>query len=147
MTELKYGGSDVKKLMFRDIEIGGSQKLESGTPLAFLEPTNNMPISTPIHLFNSGSNWENLEKINVQIGLKGTNPFINDSFITTSVLNISEIKKGSASMSYTALGNTSSWNFNGVVSDDGSLALIISGDLTIFYIHSSRSINFYITVA
>ena len=146
MAELKYGGSDVKKLMFRDIEIGGSQKLESGTPLAFLEPTN-MPISTPLHLFSSGSSWENLEKINVQIGQRGTNPFINYSFITTSVLNISEIKKGSASMSYTASGFTSSWNFNGVVSDDGSLALIISGDLTAYYKNSSRSINFYITVA
>ncbi len=143
----KIGGSNVGKIMYGGQEIGGSQKLESGTPLAFLELTNNMPISTPIHLFNSGSNWENLEKINVQIGLKGTNPFINDSFITTSVLNISEIKKGSASMSYTASGHTSSWNFNGVVSDDGSLALIISGDLTAYYMNSSRSINFYITVA
>lgn len=147
MTELKYGGSEVKKLMFRDIEVGGSQKLESGTPLAFLEITNNTPISTPIHLFNSGRNWENLERINVQIGLRGTNPFINDSFITTSVLNISEIKKGSASMSYTKSGNTSSWNFNGVVSDDGSLVLIISGDNSAYYLSSSQPINFYMTVA
>lgn len=62
MTELKYGGSDVK-IMYGSQEIGGATKLEPGTilylPDAYVTSFENA------HLLSTTKNWSNINGINL----------------------------------------------------------------------------------
>lgn len=63
MTELKYGGNEVGKLMYGDEEISSGQfKLEPGTVIFKGDSS-----STPIHLLSSGKEWEHIDLINVKL--------------------------------------------------------------------------------
>lgn len=64
MTELKYGGSDVK-IMYGDREIGGATKLEPGTIL-YMSETKEVSFKN-IHLLSTTKNWSNLNGINIEI--------------------------------------------------------------------------------
>ncbi len=69
MTELKYGGSDVK-IMYGSQEIGGATKLEPGTILYI--PDVYVTSFENAHLLSTTKKWENLNGINLAI--------YNDSF-------------------------------------------------------------------
>ena len=63
MTELKYGGNNVVKIMYGDQEIGGATKLEPGTILYII---NSYKTSFEnAHLLNTTKNWSNINGINV----------------------------------------------------------------------------------
>ena len=66
MTELKYGGSDVK-IMYGDREIGGVTKLEPGTIIYTGDVGEN------IHLLSSGKKWKNISEIRIKafVGTSG----------------------------------------------------------------------------
>ena len=68
MTELKYGGSDVK-IMYGDQEIGGAAKLEPGTILYIGSKglDNSVPISKA-HLFSTTEDWSNVNGISITVG-------------------------------------------------------------------------------
>lgn len=63
MTELKYGGSDVK-IMYGSQEIGGATKLEPGTILYIANPGSNKIENA--HLFSTTKKWENINGITIQ---------------------------------------------------------------------------------
>ena len=58
MTELKYGGSDVK-IMYGDKDVSGNQMLEAGTIVYRGNP------STAIHLLSVDSQWDNISKLRI----------------------------------------------------------------------------------
>lgn len=62
MTELKYGGSDVK-IMYGSQEIGGATKLEPGTILYMSEKMEDL---RNVHLLSTTKNWNNINGINVR---------------------------------------------------------------------------------
>lgn len=62
MTELKYGGSDVK-IMYGSQEIGGATKLEPGTIL-YMSNSSESDIKN-LHLLSTTKNWNNINGINV----------------------------------------------------------------------------------
>ena len=64
MTELKYGGSDVK-IMYGSQEIGGATKLEPGTIL-YMSSSTEKTIKN-LHLLSTTKNWNNLNGINVGV--------------------------------------------------------------------------------
>ena len=64
MTELKYGGSDVK-IMYGDQEIGGTTKLEPGTILYVSSP--GIYDLKDAHLFSTTNNWSNIDGINIAV--------------------------------------------------------------------------------
>ena len=62
MTELKYGGSDVK-IMYGSQEIGGATKLEPGTVLYIGNYMGNS--FEDVHLLNTTKNWSNIDGIKI----------------------------------------------------------------------------------
>lgn len=64
MTELKYGGSDVK-IMYGSQEIGGTTKLEPGTILYMSKKMEDG--FENVHLLSTTRNWSNINGINVKI--------------------------------------------------------------------------------
>ena len=64
MTELKYGGSDVK-IMYGDQEIGGATKLEPGTIL-YMSNSTQYTIEN-VHLSSTTKNWSNLNGIKIAL--------------------------------------------------------------------------------
>ena len=72
MTELKYGGSDVK-IMYGDREIGGATKLEPGTILyisgydvsRYNNELNNPGSTAAITFPSVGKHWEGLKNIRI----------------------------------------------------------------------------------
>ena len=64
MTELKYGGSDVK-IMYGSQEIGGATKLEPGTIL-YVANYGSKSFEN-VHLFSTTKKWENINGINLAI--------------------------------------------------------------------------------
>ena len=65
MTELKYGGSDVVKIMYGSQEIGGATKLEPGT--IFYVSTETEGTIKNMHLPSTTKNWNNINGINVLV--------------------------------------------------------------------------------
>jgi len=65
MTELKYGGSDVK-IMYGSQEIGGTTKLEPGTILYVTEGNHETGFED-LHLSNTTKNWSNINGINARV--------------------------------------------------------------------------------
>ena len=68
MTELKYGGSDVK-IMYGSQEIGGATKLEPGTILYLTEGLEAERNLEGVHLKNTTKDWSNLDGIHFQVHL------------------------------------------------------------------------------
>ena len=64
MTELKYGGSDVK-IMYGSQEIGGTTKLEPGTILYMSERSEGTIKN--MHLLSTAKNWNNINGIKVLV--------------------------------------------------------------------------------
>lgn len=62
MTELKYGGSDVK-IMYGSQEIGGATKLEPGTILYISKYLSESFKDT--HLLSTTKNWSNIDGIKI----------------------------------------------------------------------------------
>lgn len=62
MTELKYGGSDVK-IMYGSQEIGGATKLEPGT-IFYMSNSLEYTIKN-VHLPSTTKNWSNINGINI----------------------------------------------------------------------------------
>ncbi|WP_278552756.1 hypothetical protein [Companilactobacillus farciminis] len=69
MAELKYGGSNVSKIMYGGQEFGGAAKLEPGTIL-YMSKTPEKGFKD-VHLLSTTKNWNNLNSIN--IGVYGDN--------------------------------------------------------------------------
>ena len=68
MTELKYGDSDVVKIMYGSQEIGGTTKLEPGTILYIAKYLDNSFENA--HLFSTTKKWENLNGISIVLAGK-----------------------------------------------------------------------------
>ena len=67
MTELKYGGKDVK-IMYGDQEIGGATKLEPGTIL-YVAKYGSKSFEN-VHLLSTTKKWENLNGISIVEAVK-----------------------------------------------------------------------------
>lgn len=80
MTELKYGGSDVK-IMYGSQEIGGAAKLEPGTILYMSKTTENG--FENVHLPSTTKNWSNINGINVAFYHDDFTNFYGDVNITS----------------------------------------------------------------
>jgi len=90
MTELKYGGSDVK-IMYGSQEIGGATKLEPGT---FLYVVNYGTDSfKDAHLFNTTKKWSNIDGIKIAEFTKSFNSIRNEFDISSDDFKNLDIEK------------------------------------------------------
>ena len=65
MTELKYGGGDVK-IMYGSQEIGGATKLEPGTILYLTEDLKAERSFEGVHLKSTTKDWSNIDGIHFE---------------------------------------------------------------------------------
>jgi len=66
MAELKYGGSDVKSLMYKDKDVSGSQMLESGTIL-YLGSAQGTKGNVNVKLPSVKNDWSNIKSILIKV--------------------------------------------------------------------------------
>lgn len=127
MTELKYGGSDVK-IMYGSQEIGGAAKLEPGTILYVSNSILNGVENT--HLLSTTKNWNNLNGINVGAYSGGFSTTYVDVDIPSDDFKNVDINK-----SYSNNGFSSSMNIStSIVDGEYRLNISVSGTLTTFVV-------------
>ena len=91
MTELKYGGSDVK-IMYGSQEIGGATKLEPGTIL-YVANYGSKSFENA-HLFSTTKKWENLNGISIaETGASDVNSHVYEIDISGDDFKSLDIKK------------------------------------------------------
>ncbi|WP_125772013.1 hypothetical protein [Companilactobacillus furfuricola] len=105
--DLKFGGSDVKSLMYKDKDVSGSQMLESGTILLLLDKNINWAkrilglsftqlksgYSITCKAFGVEKDWKNVSQIRVEaINING--------YVAHGLIDISELKNGPCYIAY-----------------------------------------------